>query len=82
VHLGIVIAVVVIVSGWAAQRGFRWKRQKDAFARHLEERDLATRRHHFRGALDVELEPGPMSGEPPVAGTGDPAPPPGPTETG
>ena len=82
VHLGIVLAVAVIVAGLAAQRGFRWKRQQDAFERRLEEKDLAARRHHVRGALDLELEQGPaFDGRPesPSHG-GDRAAPEGPSE--
>jgi hypothetical protein len=84
VHLGIVLAVAVIVSGLAAQRGFRWKRQQDAFQRHLEEKDLASRRHHFRGALDVELEQSPPYDGPPLprADGGGGVSPEGPSETG
>ena len=55
VHLGVALGLVVIFSGFIAARGFRWRRQRDALADHLEQKDLASRRHHFRGATDVEL---------------------------
>lgn len=58
-HLGVVLGLVVILSGFIAARGFRWKRQREALADHLEQKDLASRRHHFRGAADVELIRGP-----------------------
>jgi hypothetical protein len=63
VHLGLVIGLVVICSGFIAHRGFAWKRQRDAFTDHLEQKDLASRRHHFRGAVDVELISGPPDQE-------------------
>jgi hypothetical protein len=54
---------VVVLAGFIAARGFRWKRQRDALADHLEQKDLASRRHHFRGAADVELITGPADQE-------------------
>lgn len=72
VHLGLVVGLVVIVSGFIAARGFRWKRQRDALADHLEQKDLASRRHHFRGAADVELIRGPADQGPALPQTADP----------
>ena len=50
---------VVTQPGFIAARAFRWKRERDRLAAQLEQKDLASRRHHFRGAADVELVTGP-----------------------
>jgi hypothetical protein len=67
VDLGVVVGLAVVLSGFIAARGFRWKRQGDALADHLEQKDLASRRHHFRGLSEVELITGPADqGLPPA----------------
>jgi hypothetical protein len=64
VRLGLVLGLLVIGSGFIAANGFRWKRQRHDLADHLEQKDLASRRHHFGGAADVELIRGPNGQEP------------------
>jgi len=51
----IALAVAVACAAFAVQRGLRFKRLRQADDRRLEQKDLARRRHHFRGAADVEL---------------------------
>jgi hypothetical protein len=65
VHLGVVLALFVVFGGLAAARGFRWKRQRRADDERPVQKDLASRRHHFRGSLDVELVQHPKDDDPP-----------------
>jgi hypothetical protein len=52
----IVVAGLVVVSGGLiAARVFRLKRYGDRVQRRIEQKDLDSRKHHFRGRPDMEL---------------------------
>jgi hypothetical protein len=66
VDLGLVLALFVLFGGFVTARGFRWKRQRLADEERLIRRDQDSRRHHFRGNLDVELIQSPKNDDPPM----------------
>jgi hypothetical protein len=47
--------LVVVAGGFVAARFFQLRRCNDRVARRLEQRDLESRKHHFRGRPDMEL---------------------------
>ena len=55
---GVVLALFVLCAGFFAANAFRWKRHNREMDRRRERRDLDSRRHHFRGSLDMEADRG------------------------
>jgi hypothetical protein len=57
--IGAIVSLFVLFAGFFVARAFRWRRYNRDSERRRELRDLGSRRHHFRGSLDVELVKGP-----------------------
>lgn len=55
----IVLGLLVVFGGFGAARAFRWRRNEQRMEERRQAKDELRRRHHFRGALDFELEKGP-----------------------
>lgn len=51
-----IVAVVVVFGGFFVARFFRVRRYDRAMELRGERKDLAKRRHHFRGRPDLELD--------------------------
>jgi hypothetical protein len=58
VQIAIVVALCVASGGFVVARAFRFRNFHKRDEARRQRRDEVSRRHHFRGSLDMELDQG------------------------
>jgi hypothetical protein len=61
-QIGIVVGIFGMFGGFTAARAFQFWRLRHADDTRLSQKEVARRRHHFRGSLEMELDSKPAPG--------------------